>query len=236
MSAEPPSVSELHLIVGFDGSPPAIRALETAARMLSVRPPGRITVAWVAHLSGAVELSADATSIVESDFGQLAEEIRAEAAKCLGNSEVPWDFTWRQGLIAQELIAAAESIQAAKTDDLVVILVGSASSAMQRVVGAVAVTLARHSPVPITVVPRDHGRLGADAGQDELGDGVQRYRGGVDDQVIQGCVGRIAAVQAADISVAGPVGRGQPRPGLLLADALDHGALGGAEGGRGGRG
>jgi len=153
MSAETPSVSELHLIVGFDGSPPAIRALETAARMLSVRPPGRITVAWVAHLSGAVELSADATSIVESDFGQLAEEIRAEAAKCLANSEVPWDFTWRQGLIAPQLIAAAESIQAAKTDDLVVILVGSSSSAMHRVVGAVAVTLARHSPVPITVVP-----------------------------------------------------------------------------------
>jgi nucleotide-binding universal stress UspA family protein len=153
MSAETPAVSELHLIVGFDGSPPAIRALETAARMLAVRPPGRITVAWVAHLSGAVELSADATSIVESDFGQLAEEIRAEAAKLLDTSGVTWDFMWRQGLIAQELIAAAESVQAARPDDVVVILVGSSSSAMHRVVGAVAVTLARHSPVPITVVP-----------------------------------------------------------------------------------
>jgi nucleotide-binding universal stress UspA family protein len=153
MSAETASVSELHLVVGFDGSPPALRALETSARMLSVRPPGRITVAWVAHLSSAVELSADATAIVENDFDQLAGEIRAEAAERLADSGLTWDFQWRQGLIAQELIAVAESVQAARPDDVVVILVGSSSSAMHRVVGSVAVTLAHHSPVPITVVP-----------------------------------------------------------------------------------
>jgi nucleotide-binding universal stress UspA family protein len=153
MNAETPSVSELHLVVGFDGSAPAVRALDTSARMLSVRPPGRITVAWVAHLSSAVELSADATVIVENDFDQLAAEIRAAAAERLATSGLPWDFQWRQGLIAPELIAVAESVQAGRPDDLVVILVGSPSSAMHRVVGSVAVTLAHHSPVPITVVP-----------------------------------------------------------------------------------
>ena len=153
MSAEKPSVSELHLVVGFDGSPPAVRALETSARMLSVRPPGRITVAWVAHLSSGVELSADATAIVESDFDQVAAEIRAAAAERLAGTALTWDFQWRQGLIGQELIAIAESVQAERPDDVVVILVGSSSSLMHRVVGAVAVTLARHSPVPITVVP-----------------------------------------------------------------------------------
>ena len=54
MSTETPSaaspVRELDLVVGFDGSPPALRALDTAARLLAVRPPGRITVVWVAHL------------------------------------------------------------------------------------------------------------------------------------------------------------------------------------------
>jgi nucleotide-binding universal stress UspA family protein len=153
MSAETPHVSEVQLIVGFDGSPPAVRALDTAARLLSARPPGRIPVAWVAHLSGAVELSADATAIMESDFDQVAAEIRAEAAKRLDEAGLAWDFQWRQGLIAQELIAVAESVQAARPDDVVVILVGSSSSAMHRVVGSVAVTLAHHSPVPITVVP-----------------------------------------------------------------------------------
>jgi nucleotide-binding universal stress UspA family protein len=153
MSAETPPLRELHLIVGFDGSPPATRALDTAARLLAVRPPGRMTVVWVAHLTSTVSLSADAVTIVEHDFDGVAQELRAAAAEQLGNSQVPWDFQWRQGLIAHELIAVAESVQAAQPDDVVVIEVGSSSSAMHRMVGSVAVNLARHSPVPVTIVP-----------------------------------------------------------------------------------
>src|SRR5215469_16879017 len=107
MSAETPSVRELHLVVGFDDSRPAARALQAAVRLLSVRPPGRITVLWVAHLSPSVELSADAVGIVEHDFDQVAAELRAMAAERMAGSGVPWDFQWRQGLIAHELIAAA---------------------------------------------------------------------------------------------------------------------------------
>ena len=153
MSAETPSVRELHLVIGFDGSPAATRALDAAARLLSVRPPGRITVVWVAHLSPTVELSADAVAIVESDFGQVAQEIRTAVGEQLAGSGLPWDFRWRQGQIAHELIAAAESVQADRPDDMVVILVGSSSSAMHRIVGSIAVSLAHHSPVPVTVVP-----------------------------------------------------------------------------------
>ena len=47
----------------------------------------------------------------------------------------------------------AESVQAAQPDDVVVILVGSSSSAMHRIVGSIAVSLAHHSPVPVTIVP-----------------------------------------------------------------------------------
>ena len=153
MSAETPPVRGLHLIVGFDGSPAAMRALDTSARLLAVRPPGRMTVVWVAHLTSTVRLSADAVEIVEHDFDQVAQELRAAAAERLGDSQVPWDFRWRQGLIAHELIAVAESVQAAHPDDVVVIEVGSSSSAMHRMVGSVAVNLARHSPVSVTVVP-----------------------------------------------------------------------------------
>jgi nucleotide-binding universal stress UspA family protein len=149
----PPPFRELDLVVGFDGSPPALRALDTAARLLAVRPPGRITVVWVAHLSGEVSLSADAVSIVENDFDQVAGELRTAAAERLAGSGLPWEFRWRQGLIARELTAAAQEIQAARPDDVVVILVGSSSSAMHRMVGSVAVQLAHHAPMPVTIVP-----------------------------------------------------------------------------------
>ena len=153
MSAETPPVPEAHLVVGFDGSPAATRALDAAARLLEVRPPGRITVVWVAHLASTVELSADAVAIMESDFDEVARELRTAAAERLGSSGLSWDFQRRQGPIARELIAVAESVHAARPGDVVAIIVGSSSSAMHRVVGSVAVNLARHSPVPVTIVP-----------------------------------------------------------------------------------
>jgi nucleotide-binding universal stress UspA family protein len=153
MSSETSPVPEAHLIVGFDDSPPAQRALDAAVRLLAVRP-GRITVVWVAHLTSTVELSADAIAIVESDFDEVASELRSAAAQRLEASPVPWDFQRRQGLIAQELIAAAEAAHAARPGDVVAIVVGSSSSAMhRRLVGSAAVNLARHSPVPLIIVP-----------------------------------------------------------------------------------
>jgi nucleotide-binding universal stress UspA family protein len=152
VSADASALSEAHLVVGFDDTPPAMRALDVAVRLLAVRP-GRITVVWVAHLTSTASLSADAVAIVESDFVEVARKLRAAAAERLDGHGVQWDFEWRQGLIAHELIAAAEAIHAAQPDDVVAIVVGSSSSAMHRMVGSVAVSLAHHSPVPVTIVP-----------------------------------------------------------------------------------
>jgi nucleotide-binding universal stress UspA family protein len=129
-----------------------MRALDAAVRLLTVRP-GRITVFWVAHLTSTASLSADAMTVVESDFDEVARELRAAAAKRLEGHGLQWDFEWRQGLIAHELIAAAETMHAARPDDVVVIVVGSSSNAMHRMVGSVAVSLARRSPVPVTIAP-----------------------------------------------------------------------------------
>ena len=67
--------------------------------------------------------------------------------------------------------------------------------------------------------------MGAGGGDDELDDRVQGHRGGVDYQVVQGRVGRVAPVQAADVGGAGLVGRAQALSGLFLADAFDGGSL-----------
>jgi nucleotide-binding universal stress UspA family protein len=152
MSPDAPAVPEAHAVVGYDGTPPATRALDTAIRLLATRP-GRIIVVWVAHLTSMEELSPDAVAIMESDFDEVAAELRASAGERIDASGLPWVFQRRQGAIAHELMAVAKSTQAEHPDDVVSVVVGSSTSAAHRVVGSVAVNLARHSPVPVIIVP-----------------------------------------------------------------------------------
>ena len=142
----------MHIVVGYDGSPPAIRALDAAVRLLQGRT-GRIEVVWVAHLSSTVMMSAGAIAEMEASFGELEPELRAQAAGQLSDSGLDWGFEWRQGLIAEELIAVATGIRDARPGHIVVIVVGSSSHVTHRVVGSATVSLARHSPVPLVIVP-----------------------------------------------------------------------------------
>jgi nucleotide-binding universal stress UspA family protein len=152
MTTAMPPARNLHFVVGYDGSPPASRALESAVALMRGRT-GRIEVVYVAHLSSTAMLSADAVAEMEADFDEIAEELRKQADEQLRGRDVSWGFERRQGIIAEELIAAATGIHAGHPDDTAVIVVGSSSHAVHRMVGSVAVSLARHSPVPLVVVP-----------------------------------------------------------------------------------
>jgi nucleotide-binding universal stress UspA family protein len=152
MTTATPPTGFLHFVVGYDGSPPASRALDGAVRLLQGRT-GRITVVYVAHLSSLAMLSAGAVAELESDFDEIEQELRAAAAQQLSAGGAAWDFERRQGIITDELIAAAAAIRDANVGDTVVIVVGSSSHAARRMVGSVAVSLARHSPVPLVIVP-----------------------------------------------------------------------------------
>jgi nucleotide-binding universal stress UspA family protein len=151
MTTAPPT-EFVHLVVGYDGSPPASRALDAAVRLLQGRA-GRIEVVYVAHLSSLVMLSAGAIGQMEEDFDEVEQELRAEAAGQLRASGAAWEFERRQGIIADELIAAATAIRDARPGETVAVMVGSSSHATHRVVGSVAIGLARHSPVPLMIVP-----------------------------------------------------------------------------------
>jgi nucleotide-binding universal stress UspA family protein len=150
-TAVPPEGS-LYIVVGYDGSPPATRALDAAVRLLQGRT-GRIEVVWVAHLSSTVMMSAGAIAEMEASFDELAPEIRDQAAGQLRDSGAAWGFERREGLVVDQLVGAAAGIGDAHPDGTVVIVVGSSSHATHRVVGSVAVSLARHSPVPLMIVP-----------------------------------------------------------------------------------
>jgi nucleotide-binding universal stress UspA family protein len=150
-TAQPPAVF-LHLVVGYDGSPPASRTLDAAVRLMQGRV-GIIDVVYVAHLSSLTMLSSDAIAEVEKDFDEVEQDLRAQAAEQLRGHDTAWEFERRQGAITDQLVAAAIAIREAHPDDTVAIMVGSSSHASHRVVGSVAVGLARHSPVPLMIVP-----------------------------------------------------------------------------------
>jgi nucleotide-binding universal stress UspA family protein len=147
-TAQPPGAF-LHLVVGYDGSPPARRALDAATVLLHGRP-GRIDVLYVTHTPLVAE---DPIAPVDIEPGQIAPELRAAAAEQLRDRGTGWDFEHRQGVAAQELEAAAEGIRNANPDRFVMIVVGSSSSAIHRVAGSVAVHLGRHPAVPLLIVP-----------------------------------------------------------------------------------
>jgi nucleotide-binding universal stress UspA family protein len=152
MSTTTPPATDLRLVVGYDGSPPAGRALDAAVNLLRGRT-GRIELVYVAHMPSMATLSPGAVAELETDFDDVEQELRTLADEQLRTRGVDWGFERRQGLIAEELIAAANDIRAAHPQATVVIVVGSSSQVMHRVVGSAAVSLARHSPVPLIVVP-----------------------------------------------------------------------------------
>ena len=114
-----PSAGLLHIVVGYDGSAPASRALDAAVRLLQSRP-GCIDVVWVAHLSSTVRLSAGAIVEMEAAFDELEPELRAQAAGQMRGAD--WEFERRQGIIAEELIAVAAGIRDARPGQNVVIV------------------------------------------------------------------------------------------------------------------
>jgi len=147
-----PPAAKLHLIVGYDGSPPAVRALDAAVRLLSGRI-GQIVVLYVGHLSAADSMSPDALAEMEQSFSEIAADLRNQAGEQLSGREDRWQFEWRQGDIAPELLGMAKRLGEADPEDTVALVVGSSSHAMHRVIGSVAVSLSRHSPVPVVIVP-----------------------------------------------------------------------------------
>jgi nucleotide-binding universal stress UspA family protein len=152
VSTTTPPARDVRLVVGYDGSPPAARALDAAVNLLQGRT-GRIEVVYVAHLPSMAALSPGAVTELETGFDDIEQELRTMAAEQLRGREQGWGFQRRRGLIAEELIAAAKDLGAAHPHATVAIVVGSSSLVTHRVVGSAAVSLARHSPVPLVVVP-----------------------------------------------------------------------------------
>jgi len=155
MNTVMPTTRDLYLVVGYDGSVAAVRALDAAAALLYGRT-GSIDVVYVPHMPSVDMLSPEAVAGMTTTFDEIARDLHKQVGEQLRGREERWRFERAQGTISDitdVLIGAAERIRNAHPGDNVAIVVGSSSQARHRVVGSVAVSLARHAPVPLVIVP-----------------------------------------------------------------------------------
>jgi nucleotide-binding universal stress UspA family protein len=149
--SDPDQAVKLVAVVGFDGSDPSKRALQAATRLLAGRR-GRIEVVWVAHLSSAAALSADAMVEVERGFDDIERDLSA-AVRGLMGSEQRWGFERHDGAVAQELVDVVVHQCDRHDGSEVVLVVGASSHRYHQVMGSVPTALVRHAKVPVLVVP-----------------------------------------------------------------------------------
>ena len=155
-----PSDRPVYAVVGFDGSAPSLRALDTAARLLNDRP-GGMEIVYVAHLPAAAAAglvgmaSADAQQTFDDTTRELSDEVRDRLqASHLRAAAQRWHFQRRDGAIADNLIAVADELRYGHGPDAEVFLVvGRSEHGYHHVLGSVPAALERHVHYPVIVIP-----------------------------------------------------------------------------------
>lgn len=133
------------LLVGYDGSASACRALDYAVRLVADRA-GRLVIVYVHNtllLAIAPELMPDITTA----SAETEAAIRQELADRLGAEQVPWELVCLEGnpfllLMDQAANVGAEAI----------VLGGSRRTGL-RLSGSLAVNLVKKARWPVVVVP-----------------------------------------------------------------------------------
>jgi nucleotide-binding universal stress UspA family protein len=152
--------SRVYAVVGFDGSAPALRALDAAARLLNDRP-GGMEIVYVAHLSALLaggdvggRASAEVLQGFDDATRELADEIRGHLqATHLRGAAQHWHFQRRDGAIAGQLIAAADDLRRRHGPGAsVVIVVGRSEHGYHHLLGSVPQALERHAHYPVIVI------------------------------------------------------------------------------------
>lgn len=142
----------LVVVVGFDGSGPAERALQSAKRLIVGRL-GSLVVVFVARVPGTAAMSPSALGEIRYSLDAEADQIATALPTLLGE-ERRWRFVRRDGEAAEQLMAVArEEASSFGADASVIVVVGKASSRLHHYLGPVPVGLVRREYFPVVVVP-----------------------------------------------------------------------------------
>ncbi len=146
-----PSTAALILVVGFDGSRAAQRALDAAARIVYQRR-GRLEIVYVTdarlRAPSSKQPMTEEDGIAEATARQLGLTVRT----LLEQREERWRFQHREGERHHQLLAVADEVRDhpdTHPGSTIVIVVGND----RRAVGSVTTRLLRESPYPLVLVP-----------------------------------------------------------------------------------
>ena len=139
------------LVVGFDNSEPARRALSWAVQQAAAHP-AMLRIVYADHVVVNSDLSGFAHAEMATAQDQEAAEAAGAAAEIAAGSGVPYTFERRPGTPADAILSSA-STQAAAGDGEPVIVVGRSGHAARHVLGSVPVRLLHHSSYPVLAIP-----------------------------------------------------------------------------------
>lgn len=139
----------LVLVVGYEGSEGARRALAAAGRILQNQD-GWIEVVYVAAAAGADAGHRGPAADVIDSLGTARVDLHYEVRTVLDAEKQLWRFRSTRGAVAEELLRAAEAIaiEGGATRTVVIAVGGDRNKEF-----SVPVTLARRSRFPIVIVP-----------------------------------------------------------------------------------
>jgi nucleotide-binding universal stress UspA family protein len=152
-TAKSSPVRELLLVVGYDGSAPAQRALDKAAELLEWRE-GWLEVVFVAHTPATAPFAPQAMAQLIQGFDEESTSLEKEVGARLIQQPRPWHFQRRDGAVSAQLLAAAQELQDRYGDFTdIAIVVGGPAHRYHHLAGSVSSSLARSDRFPLMVVP-----------------------------------------------------------------------------------
>jgi nucleotide-binding universal stress UspA family protein len=147
-SVPPQSIS---LIVGFDDSESARRALAWGANLLRAGR-GTLRVVYADRVLIASDLPGFARAGMDDARDEKAARVAASAARIAAAAGVPHTFERRRESPANAILIAADAEAAARDVGAPVIVIGRSHHAARLVIGSVPDRLLRRSPYPVLTI------------------------------------------------------------------------------------
>jgi len=150
-SPDPGAAQPVTLVVGFDDSEPARRALSWGADLLRMRP-GDLHVIYADHALIDSDLAGFGRAEMDQDRDEKAASVAEAAKEIAAAAGVPYTFERRQESAADAVLHAADTYAAAEPAHTPVIVTGRSHHVPHRVIGSVPVRLLHESPYPVLTI------------------------------------------------------------------------------------